>query len=281
MTYREAMEEAAEILRSAGVPEANLDARLLLEYVCGTDRNYLYLHGEEALLPESHEKYRQAVQKRAGRIPLQHITGVQNFLGLDFKVNESVLIPRQDTEVLAEEALVFLNDGDRLLDMCTGSGCLLLSVMSYKNDIKGWGADISEAALEVAGENYERLKSRINGEAAFIKSDLFDKISGKYDMIVSNPPYIESDEIEGLMPEVRDYDPRLALDGGMDGLDFYKRITGEAPGYLTAEGMLLVEIGCNQAEGVSELFEKNGFRDITVIKDLSGLDRVVRGMRGQ
>lgn len=274
MTYRELYGKGCAALAAAGIEEAALDARLLIEYVCDTTRNDLLVHGERLIEREQEEKYRQLIEKRASRIPLQHLTGNQDFMGLTFRVNEHVLIPRQDTEILVEEVLKELHDGMRILDMCTGSGCILISLLHYSNDCKGVGADISEDALAVARENAERL---LYGGAVFVRSDLFENVTGKYDFIVSNPPYIRSDVIPTLMPEVKEHEPVQALDGAEDGLYFYRRIVSEGRAYLVRGGKLYFEIGHDQAEAVSELMRDAGFLEITVVKDYAGLDRVVYG----
>ncbi len=279
IVYRELYEQGVAALRDTGVPDAELDARLLLEYVCHTDRNTLYAHGDLPVSDIMCEMYRQLTGKRAQRIPLQHLLGTQEFMGLTFVVNEHVLIPRQDTECLVEEAMLVTADGDRVLDLCTGSGCILLSIMNYKNEIEGVGLDLSKEALDVARLNAERLGK----QALFIESDLFGQLpeqlpEQRFDVIVSNPPYIRSDVIKTLEPEVREHEPLSALDGGEDGLVFYRRIIKEAPAYIRKGGNLLMEIGYDQGEAVSSLMEAAGFNDVAVVKDLAGLDRVVRGV---
>lgn len=274
MKYQELYRWGVEQLEKASVGEAALDARLLLEEVCGTDRNYLLSHGDNQVAEEQHKAYLSSIEKRRRRIPLQHILGFQEFMGLKFEVTPKVLIPRQDTETLVEEVLRFLHDGMRILDVCTGSGCILLSLLRYSNDCAGVGCDISEEALKVAEKNAGSL----NLKAEFIQSNLFENIDGKYEIVVSNPPYIASGEIQGLMEEVREHDPLIALDGGEDGLFFYREITGKAGEFLYPGGMLFLEIGCRQAKDVSRYMEKAGFRDVTVCQDLAGLDRVVYGV---
>ena len=210
--------------------------------------------------------------KRSSHIPLQHLTGIQSFMGMEFEVNGNVLIPRQDTEILVEEVMKDGAVGASILDLCTGSGCIILSLLKYVNESDGTGTDISEAALETAVANASR-----NGISAhFIKSDLFEAVSGKYDVITSNPPYIRSSDIEGLMPEVRDHDPLLALDGGEDGLVFYRRIINEAVDYLKPAGRIYLETGFDQGEQVKEMFMDRGIKDAEIIKDYSGLPRVVK-----
>ncbi len=278
MTYRECYEQGCRTLQAAGIEEAALDARLLLEAVCGTDRNDLLVHGEQPVAPEAEEKYLNWIRQRAEHIPLQQLTDEQGFMGLTFSVNEHVLIPRQDTEILVEEVLKELHDGMRVLDMCTGSGCILLSLLHYSNDCEGLGVDLSAEALEVAGRNVLKVLTPEKAEHAhFLQSDLFEKVEGKFEIIVSNPPYIASAEVEKLMPEVRDHEPRMALDGTEDGLYFYRRIIEEAGKHLVSSGMLFFEIGYDQGQAVSELMRTEGYCDVQVVQDYAGLDRVVFG----
>ncbi len=217
-------------------------------------------------------------------MPLQHITGEQEFMGLVFKVDGHVLIPRQDTEILVEEALRHLHDGMNLLDMCTGSGCILLSLLYYSNGCSGTGVDISKEALVLARENAAQISRLAGGKeeisnCRFLQSDLFEKLEGKYDMIVSNPPYIPTEVISGLMEEVRDYEPMEALDGKEDGLFFYREISVGAYDFLKGGGYLFYEIGHDQANAVEDIMEKAGYREVTVVKDYAGLDRVVYGWK--
>ena len=273
MNYTEAFLMGMQKLKEAQIGEAQLDARFLLEEVCGTDHNTLLCHGDREVSEAEEEQYRKALEQRAVHVPLQHLLGYQDFMGLRFQVNEYVLIPRQDTEILVEEAMRYLHDGMRILDLCTGSGCILLSLLHYSNDCEGVGVDISQEALQVAAQNAELLGIR----ADFLKSDLYEKVTGKFDLLVSNPPYIERKVIPTLMEEVREYDPYIALDGGEDGLDFYRRIIGGAQDYLKRGGQILMEIGSGQAKAVSELLREAGFKEIDVCRDFAGLDRVVSG----
>lgn len=273
MNYTEAFLMGMQKLKEAQIGEAQLDARLLLEEVCGTDHNTLLCHGDREVSEAEEEQYRKALEQRAVHVPLQHLLGYQDFMGLRFQVNEYVLIPRQDTEILVEEAMRYLHDGMRILDLCTGSGCILLSLLHYSNDCEGVGVDISQEALQVAAQNAELLGIK----ADFLKSDLYEKVTGKFDLLVSNPPYIERAIIPTLMEEVREYDPYIALDGGEDGLDFYRRIIGGAQDYLKRGGQILMEIGSGQAKAVSELLREAGFKEIDVCRDFAGLDRVVSG----
>ncbi len=273
MNYTEAFLMGMQKLKEAEIGEAQLDARLLLEEVCRTDHNTLLCHGDREVSEAEEEQYRKALEQRAVHVPLQHLLGYQDFMGLRFQVNEHVLIPRQDTEILVEEAMRYLHDGMRILDLCTGSGCILLSLLHYSNDCEGTGVDISKEALQVAALNAELLGIK----ADFLKSDLYEKVTGKFDLLVSNPPYIERKVIPTLMEEVREYDPYIALDGGEDGLDFYRRIIGGAQDYLKRGGQILMEIGSGQAQAVSELLREAGFKEIDVCRDFAGLDRVVSG----
>lgn len=274
MQYAKLYQIGKEQLQKAGITDAELDARLLLEFICHTDRNALYAHGDQEIEDEKMQDFLQLIEKRAVHIPLQHLTGEQNFMGLDFLVNEHVLIPRQDTEILVEEIMRDLHDGIRILDMCTGSGCILLSLLHYSNDCSGVGVDVSEDALAVARQNADRLAEK---QAVFIQSDLFEKVEGSFDLIVSNPPYIRSQEIAGLMPEVREHEPHLALDGKDDGLYFYREIIKGAMLHLKRGGQLFFEIGYDQGEAVQALLAANGYTEIAVVKDYAGLDRVVYG----
>lgn len=276
MTYELSYRQGVKKLETAGIAEAELDARLLLESVCGTDRNTLLVHGERKLSEEEELLYEQRIALRQKRIPLQQILGVQEFMGLEFYVDEHVLIPRQDTEILVEEALKKLREGMRILDMCTGSGCILISLLHFQNGCSAVGADISGEALSVAERNAQKLLQ--NGQSAeFVQSNLFEKIEGRFDMIVSNPPYIRPDVIATLMPEVREHEPVLALDGGRDGLDFYRAIIKSSGEYLNAGGTLFFEIGYDQGIEVKAFMEQAGFDSVTVVQDYAGLDRVVYG----
>ena len=268
-------------LAEEGIEEFSLDAWYLLEYVTGVSKAMYFAEPERAVSEENADRYIDCIRRRAAHIPLQHITGEQEFMGYPFCVNDHVLIPRQDTEILVEEAIQVMRPKMKVLDMCTGSGCIVLSILKmcrekyYMTDLQGIGADVSEEALKVARENGRRLGVPVT----WIQSDLFAKIpeEEKYDVIVSNPPYIETAVIDTLQEEVRLHDPYIALDGKEDGLYFYRRIISEAGKYLKMQGKLMFEIGCDQAEAVEELMKNAGYEQITVKKDLAGLDRVVYG----
>lgn len=273
MTFREAISFGEEKLNIAGIEDAKNDAWLLLTYVCKIDRTYYYVHMDENMSTEQVAEYESVLCKRAEHVPLQYITGEQEFMGLPFHVNDAVLIPRQDTETLVGEALKVIRPGMKVLDMCTGSGCILVSILKKTVDVEGAGFDISKQAINVAKEN-----AKLNNvNATFERSDLFENVTDTYDVIVSNPPYIPTEVIGGLMPEVAVYEPLQALDGKEDGLYFYRKIVAEASKYLNPGGKLLFEIGHDQGEAVSNLMAEAGFKDVHVVKDLAGNDRVVIG----
>lgn len=276
MTYQQLYAFGKEALREAGVPESDLDARLLLEHACGITRSDLYAHGDVRADKQREATFLELIQKRAKRIPLQHLTGTQDFMGLSFQVNENVLIPRQDTEILVEEVMRDLHGGSAILDLCTGSGCILISLLNYSNDCHGVGVDLSAAALNVARENAGRLIP--DKDYVFLESDLFEKVEGKFDVLTSNPPYIPSKVVDELMPEVREHEPRMALDGMEDGLHFYRRILRECPPYLNGGANVFFEIGHDQGKAVSDLMKEAGFMEVQVIKDYAGLDRVACGV---
>lgn len=282
MKYRELYELGSLKLKAAGIDEYNLDARLLLEHVLETTATTLFSNPTMEVFKEKEEKYLELIDKRGKHIPLQHLTGKQWFMGLEFNVSKDVLIPRQDTECLVETVQKELHDGMKILDMCTGSGCILLSLLKYSNDCSGVGADVSEKALEIAEKNAKDLqmdKMLTDGRLKFVLGNLFENIDETFDIIVSNPPYIVTCEIESLMPEVKDHEPFIALNGKEDGLFFYNEIVRESFKYLNKGGLLAFEIGNTQGRDVSNLMKEAGFIDVNVIKDLCGNDRVVSGRR--
>lgn len=303
MTWREAYDWGKAELLEAGILEGSWDAEHLFLYVTDCDRTKLLLSWNEIFPKEQEQAYRQLIEKRKLHVPLQYLTGEQEFMGLPFYVNQDVLIPRQDTECLVEAVLRQLEKMDgwktntlRILDMCTGSGCIGISIKKLMGEAGGKSggrsaageknglrcgdcsaevvcADISAGALKMAKRNGLR-----NGvELIWIESDLFEHIAGKFHIIVSNPPYITKEEMESLMPEVRLFEPERALYGMEDGLYFYREIIRQAPEYLEENGMLFFEIGCRQGMEVSSLMEEAGFRDIRIEKDLAGLNRIVYG----
>ena len=273
MTYKQAEQQGEQLLQAAGIADAKIDAWLLLEMVAKIDRSFYFMHTNDEVDPEVLTEYKRVVEKRAEHVPLQYITGEQEFMGMAFKVNSNVLIPRQDTETLVEEALKVIGPQMDVLDLCTGSGCILLSILKNAPTVRGTGSDVSKQALLVAKENAKLH----NLEAEWVRSNLFDNVSGQFDVIVSNPPYIAQAEILTLMPEVGQFEPVQALDGGVDGLDFYRKIVEQAPQYLKENGYLFFEIGWDQGTQVQQLMQEAGFARVTVIKDLAGNDRVVKG----
>ncbi len=273
-TYRQLLQTGRELLKQQGIADADVDAWYLLVHVFKINRTDLLFRGDTTVEQSSKERYLELIEQRAGHIPLQYITGYQEFMGMEFEVNGDVLIPRQDTETLVEEVLKVCENRS-LLDMCTGSGCIIVSLAVLGRPKQAVGADISEKALAVAARNVRRQEAAVE----LIRSNLFEGITGSYDILVSNPPYIPSGEISGLMPEVRDFEPAMALDGSEDGLLFYRRISEGAKNFLNPNGLLFYEIGHNQGEDVKLILQEEGYTDIVIKKDLSGLDRVVSARR--
>ncbi len=273
-TYRRLYENCSKEFEAAGVPDAGWDAWLLLEYCFGLNRSSYFLNKdrEQELDEERVKKFQNLSEQRKNRIPLQHLFGTQEFMGLPFVVNHNVLIPRADTETLVETVLQDCREkeGGRLLDVCTGSGCIAISLKCLGRFAQADASDLSEKALEVAAYN----AAANHADVRLIHSDLFEAIDQTYDVIVSNPPYIADPVIEELEPEVREHEPRMALSGGADGLAFYRKIAKEAGKYLNPGGKLYLEIGYDQAEAVARLLREQGFLKIRIIKDLAGNDRV-------
>ena len=284
--------EGARILHRSGIDEADNDAFLLFSHVSGYDRSAYLLHAPDPVGEEAACAYRKLIDARAQRIPLQHLTGTQAFAGIELHVTGDVLIPRQDTECLFEEARQFLSglmqvrsgnaqlgrDPLRVLDLCTGSGCLALALKAQFPSVRFDACDFSERALALAADNAKRLSL----EVFFAQGDLFGPyIPGqdRFDLIISNPPYIPTNDISALQPEVRDHDPHLALDGGTDGLHFYRRIAKDAAAYMKEGAALMLEIGSDQREDVSSLLVKQGFQIRSFLRDLAGLDRGITAFR--
>ena len=263
--------DGAKMLTQAGIDEAELDAGYILEYITGLNSAQYFIHSEDIIEKNKAEEFFRLIERRSKRIPLSYVIGTRDFFGLTFKVDENVLIPEQETELLVEEVIKH-SEGKSVLDMCTGSGCIAISIALFGKPSKVAASDISEKALQVARENAKSLKA---GEISFIQGDMFENVTDKFDIIVSNPPYIETGEIDELMPEVRDYIPRLALDGDIDGLKFYRIISKEAVKKLNKNGRIFYEIGYNQSRAVASILLENGFTDAKIMKDYSGLDRIV------
>ncbi len=278
MTIREAVEWGSHELEEHGVDNAKHDSYELLSAVNGMTRTFYLVNQDSMLSEEDFLSFEEYIDKRAAHVPLQHILGKTYFYGYEFEVNGDVLVPRPDTEILVEEVMKVTRNGDYILDMCTGSGCIGITLAKKFPEIKVLGVDVSERALAVAEKNRHNLEAY---NIDFMLSDLFTELNQDiiFDTIVSNPPYIPTSVIDGLQEEVRLHDPVLALDGKEDGLDFYRRISESAGAHLRQDGYLCFEIGCEQADAVSDIMEKAGFKDINVVRDLAGLNRVVMGRK--
>lgn len=270
--FKDALDEGSKYLVDNNIDNGKVDAWHLFSHLININRAEYFLHSDKEISDLQYNQYMELIKKRANNVPLQYIIGYQDFMGLKIKVNKNVLIPRLDTEILVEEVLK-TSKGKDVLDLCTGSGCIIISLMKSGNINSGLGADISKAALAVARGN--AIINEVN--VSFIESDLFSNIEGRFDIIVSNPPYIPKDDIKELSKEVRDYEPHLALDGREDGLYYYRQIAKELAQYLKPKGFVFFEIGYNQAEALIEILEAEGIKEIEVIKDLAGLDRIIKG----
>jgi release factor glutamine methyltransferase len=283
ITLADLLKTGQKRLKEADIPDAEYDSRELLFWVFQIDRMEYLMHPDRMVEKEQREQYLSYIEKRAEHMPLQYLMGECEFMGLPFTVNRHVLIPRQDTEVLVEWILEQEKDqGVRILDMCTGSGCIAISLaklLSPEHPV--CALDLSREALLVAEENAKKnFGENAASKVHFFQSDMFEKVEGAFDVIVSNPPYIPSEVVDGLSEEVRDHEPRLALDGTGDGLFFYRILAKEAMGHLLPGGRLYLEIGHDQGETVPELLAEAGFTQIEVRKDLAGHDRDVRAVRG-
>lgn len=272
MTYNEAYKMGTKSLES--LDESQIKARLLLEYVCNTGYDYLFLNGYKEISGTEEEEYKKGLERLLDGEPLQYITGFQEFMGLKFKISHNTLIPRQDTECVVEEAMKHLHDGMSILDVGTGTGCILLSLLKYSNDCTGQGVDISAEALETARFNAAKLGFD-ESRAVFYQSDMFESVEGKFNMIISNPPYIKDKDIESLNVDVKNHEPLTALSGGEDGLKFYRIIAKKAKEHLTTGGVLVLEIGYDEGEDVKNLLLENNWKNVEIKKDLAGLDRTV------
>jgi len=273
MNYKEALENANKLFLENNIENYFYETRELLSFLLNRSKEWIMVNLYEELLPEEKSKFDELINLRLIGTPLQYILGYQYFFGNKFLVNPSVLIPRADTEILVYEALKKAEsiDNIKILDMCTGSGCIAISLAKSIKSSNVYAIDIDEKAIIVAKENNELNKTNVT----FYKSNLFDEFPlDKFDMIVSNPPYIGSDEILSLEKDVLN-EPRLALLGGDDGLYFYREISKKAIGYLKEEGYIIFEIGYKQKDDVTKILEENNYYNIEVIKDYSGNDRVV------
>ena len=274
MTIKQAITKGMIMLKSNNVESPKLKARLLLQYVLDKPRQYIIVYDNKEIDKQQQWQYFVNIEKLTKGIPLQHITHRQEFMKMDFFVDENVLIPRSDTEILVEEVIKIAQkyNSPRILDLCTGSGAIAISLKKFVPNADITAVDISEKALEIAQKNAKKLETKIN----FLKSDLFDKLDNKkFDIIVSNPPYIRKDEIKKLSEEVQK-EPKIALDGGEDGLDFYRIITEQAINYLKTGSFLCFEIGYNQKNDVIKIIEdEQNYKNTYCKKDLYGNDRII------
>ena len=287
MTIKEALDFGKEKLKNAGIDDFEYDTKEILAKVTGLKPMDFFLHYSDELSEEDEKLFYSLIDKRSERIPLQLLFGTQEFMGYSFGVSKNVLIPRIDTETLCEEAEKLSHDNMRFLDICTGTGCIPIALVKRIKGSKAIGIDISDDAIALSRKNAADL----GADCLFYQGDLYDELPSelpegfsadgnrevKFDMIISNPPYIKSSEIENLMPEVKDHEPHLALDGGDDGLIFYRRITKDAGTYLKNRGILMFEIGYDEGQAVRDIMKENGFKEIFLKKDLAGNDRVVGG----
>ena len=278
MTLKQVLLKGMEILKNANIEAPVVDSGAILCQIVGCDRTFLYSHSDDIVDTDVKEKFFELLYRRSSGMPIQYITGRQKFMSLEFEVGPEVLIPRQDTEILVETVISICKRFSRavkILDIGTGSGCIAISLAYIINNCHITATDISETALNTACRN--AIKHKVVEKIEFLRSNLFSGLKKiKFDIIVSNPPYIRQDEIKTLQKEVRDYEPVEALDGGIDGLSFFREITAAAAGYLKPHGLLVFEVGYDQAEVVVQLMQDD-YNEIIVIKDLAGIDRVVAG----
>ena len=280
MTVNKLLEIGTKVLTEVNIDTARLDATILLGHIIGRDRLYLLTHGDEKVSNEHKKEYLLLIEKRKNKMPIKYITKSAEFMGIELYVEEGVLIPRGDTEVLVEEVLKDINEDEdiNVCDLCSGSGAIGVSLAEFRKNIKVDSIDYFDIPEKVTLKNID--KHRLSDRMTFIKSDLLKEVINKekkYDIVISNPPYIKEEEIEKLMDDVKDYEPHTALSGGNDGLIFYRRIISESKDVLTGKGILAFEIGYDQGEEVKNIMESNEFINVRVIKDLAGLDRVVIG----
>lgn len=266
--------------RQKGIDSPRLDAEVLLGFVLKKERIYLYVHFDEPLNETELAEFKSLIKRRVDHEPVAYIVGKKEFMGLTFTVSPAVLTPRADTEILVEAVLKRLPEREaRIADIGTGSGAIGLSLAHFNKKLSVTLTDICENALEIARENTAVLE--LTERTELLLGDMLSPLTGKFCAIVSNPPYIPRKDIETLMPEVRDYEPRTALLGGEDGLDFYRILAKESGAYLENGGLLAVEVGMGEARAVEELFKSSGFTETEIIPDYAGIERVVLGYAKQ
>ena len=275
-TIRALLNWTINYFKTKGIESARLDAEVLLAHLLHKDRIYLYVHFDEPMQENELSVFREYVKQRAMHKPVAYIIGEKEFMGLPFKVTPSVLIPRPDTEILVENVISQLNKDDavEIADIGTGSGAIILSLLANLKQAHGCGVDISDEALAVAQQNAAALE--VSERCELLSGDLFEPLQGRtFDVVVSNPPYIPKEDMAGLDDDVKKYEPVSALTDGGDGLSYYRRLFAEGMNYLRDDGFMAVEIGIYEAAAVSDIAEQNGWRDIKIIKDYAGIDRVV------
>ena len=281
MVINEVLKEGVDLIKELEYSNPLLEARLILAKVLDVDKNYIYLNGNEEVPIDRYNKFMKIIEERARAYPFQYLLGKQEFMGLDFQIEEGVLIPRPETEILVEYIIDNIKKESKktyILDIGSGSGAISISLAKYCPNTFIYGIDIDRNAIKVGNINKERYNL---SNVEFVQGNLFDskEISDKkFHIIVSNPPYIKTENIANLQRDVRDFEPRKALDGGVDGLDFYRKISKKAKKYLLSDGILIYEIGYDQGKSVKEILISEGFSDITIEKDLQGHDRVLIGI---
>ena len=277
MKIKEALKKANQILIQNSIDEVFLKSRILLAHILNVEKEYLIIHDDEVLLSLQENEFFEKVNKLCSGVPIQYLTNSQEFMGVNFYVDKNVLIPQPDTEILVENVISIIKNLQKscqkeitVLDLCTGSGIIGVCLKKYLQNVNVLSSDISSNALEIAKKNANLQNVKID----FIKSDLFENIDEKFDVIVTNPPYIKTDKINELSKEVKN-EPRLALDGGQDGLDFYRKIIKESTNFFRKTGYLALEIGYDQKEAVENLFKNFKYKEIKIFKDLSDIERVI------
>ena len=278
----ETLEQATEILQASGIVEARREAKSLLAFVLDKNQIFIVAHSDYKLSVEEKTQFQTVLERRASREPFQYIVGRQEFCGLDFEVTKDVLIPRPETEMIVEAAIEILRENARFCEVGIGSGCVSVSILHEVKTASAIGLDTSEIALAVAERNAKTHKvlERLELKLSNVFDNLQDEKDGKFDLIVSNPPYISSEEMKTLQREVRDFEPHVALTDGKDGLSIVEKIIGAAPNFLKADGFLLLEIGFNQAIKVKEMFDKTIWREIEILPDLQNILRMVKAKKG-
>ncbi|MBR1421787.1 MAG: peptide chain release factor N(5)-glutamine methyltransferase [Selenomonadaceae bacterium] len=280
-TIASVLKWTTDFFQRKNLDSPKLDAEILLAHVLGKNRVYLYSHFDEPLEKSELASYHESIDRRANGEPVAYITGQKEFFTIPFRVESGVLIPRPETEELVAIVTSRLKNREsiEILDLCTGSGCIALSILKFLPNSKATAIDLSDQAIKIANENSDCLN--LQDRIEIIKGDLFEPIDPekKFDAIVSNPPYIPQKDLENLPIDVRNFEPMLALDGGIDGLDFYRKIAGESKNFLAEDGFVAVEIGIDQSKDVEEIFRRDGFNQIEIRKDLGGIDRVVIARR--